>query len=148
MKDIVLTLFAPSHQTIPGQLTQLEIRIPGPADEDKTKPLAMVMAMAYPEALVEIRSENGDRTGASAQSASDAVDRMANLVAFVDRLARMATEEESESGMVSEDSRGTLSDLITEARAISNLDPQRPKVYCLMCGIDRDSGKCPECGVE
>jgi hypothetical protein len=113
MKDIVLTLFAPSH---------LEIRIPGPADEEKIKPFAMVMAMAYPEALVEI-AENGIRTGASANSASDAVDRMANLVAFVDQLARTKTEEETENGMASEDAIATVNDLIETARRLTGVNP-------------------------
>jgi hypothetical protein len=65
----------------------------------------------------------------SADRASDAVDRMANLVAFVDQLARTKTEEETENGMAGEDAIATVNDLIETARMYTGVNPGHPKVF-------------------
>jgi len=57
-------------------------------------------------------------------------------LALVDHIARMATEEETEGGIASEDALAALNGLIADARKITGIDPQYPKLYCVFCGCD------------
>ena len=66
------------------------------------------------------------------------------ILALVEHIARMATEEETEGGMTSEDAFATLNDLIASAREITGIDPQYPKLYCVFCGCDVADCDCQE----
>jgi hypothetical protein len=59
--------------------------------------------------------------------------RHTELVRFAARIANMTDEREMDGGGTSEDYVATLNSLIHEARRLTGIDPQHPKVYCPIC---------------
>ncbi len=70
------------------------------------------------------------------------VDKLIAFVDFVEMVARMTNERETEGGFGVEDMTDTLNNLIAKARTISGVNPNHQEVYCPDCGGDRKGYGC------
>ena len=67
-----------------------------------------------------------------------------NSQQFLEQIARMTLESETQGGYTWEDASATLNDLITSARELTGVDPGYPRLYCMECHVPRDECSCDE----
>jgi len=66
------------------------------------------------------------------------------VILFAQELAVQKTEAETDGGFCWETAAADLNTAILEAREVTGIDPQHPKVYCVECGVDREDCSCDE----